>query len=243
MVTIVIASYNCKNKISTTLDSIRHQKSNQFNLVIVDGLSSDGSKEEFERYSDIIDLLIVEKDTGIYEAWNKAIARFNSDWYMFIGLGDIILNGSLKRIENLVINHKSDSYDYVSFRNILSNGIGEALITFGKPANYNSLRLGMVAAHVGSLHSSRLLNNGFRTDYKICSDYALLLENSRGYKYGHFNTVNCMMEIGGASWTVKALVEQFHIRRNHSDLPLWKNLIILCINYFFLKFNNIRYGR
>lgn len=243
MVTIVIASYNCKNKIPTTLDSIRHQKSSLFNLVIVDGLSSDGSKEEFERYADIIDLMIVERDTGIYDAWNKAIAKVKSNWYMFIGLGDIILNGSLKRIEDLVINLRPHTFDYISFRNILCNGTGEALITFGKPADYKSLRLGMVAAHVGSLHSSRLIDKGFRTEYKICSDYALLLENANGCNYGYFNMVNCMMEIGGASWSAKALVEQFIIRRNHSDLSLWRNLLLFCINLMFLRFNNIRYGR
>jgi len=243
MVTIVIASYNCKSKISTTLDSIRHQKTNLFRLVVVDGLSNDGSIKEFQQYSDIIDLLIVEKDKGIYDAWNKAVAGLQSDWYMFIGLGDIFLNGSLKRIESLVINGKVDCYDYVSFRNILSNAMGEGLFTFGKPVQYKSLRLGMVAAHVGSLHSRRLIGNGFRTNFKICSDYSLLLENARSYRYGYFNMVNCIMEIGGVSWSVKALLEQFRIRRIYSDLPPWRNLVLFCVNFCFLIINNVRYGR
>ena len=68
---IITVNYNNLSGLKKTLDSVISQTSKDFEWIVIDGGSTDGSKELLEEYSDKISYWVSEKDHGIYEAMNK----------------------------------------------------------------------------------------------------------------------------------------------------------------------------
>lgn len=73
-VTIITAVYNSASFIEGTINSIRRQKNNNTEYIVVDGGSTDGTIEIICKNLDIVDVFISEKDGGVYDAINKGIA-------------------------------------------------------------------------------------------------------------------------------------------------------------------------
>ena len=72
---IITINYNNKNGLQKTIDSVISQTFKDFEWIIIDGGSTDGSKELIEQYSQYISYGISEPDNGIYNAMNKGIKR------------------------------------------------------------------------------------------------------------------------------------------------------------------------
>lgn len=85
---VITVNLNNKDGLARTFNSLAEQsvKPNQF--IIVDGESSDGSQDLIAQHSDLIDLAIIEKDTGVYNAMNKGIAKATGDYIHFLNSGD-----------------------------------------------------------------------------------------------------------------------------------------------------------
>ena len=93
-ISIVIATLNSGKTLAQTLDSIRYQKYNdlEVEVVVIDGKSSDNTLSVIEEYSDVVSKFISEKDTGIYNAFNKGISLATGDYICFIGSDDCYCN-------------------------------------------------------------------------------------------------------------------------------------------------------
>ncbi len=81
----------CRNEAATirkTLDSIVCQTFRDYELIVVDGGSTDGTKEIIEEYASKIDWWISEPDGGIYNAMNKGVAHACGDYVIFMNGGD-----------------------------------------------------------------------------------------------------------------------------------------------------------
>jgi glycosyltransferase involved in cell wall biosynthesis len=104
-ISIITVCLNAKDDLDKTLASIAPQKTEEVELVIIDGNSTDGSQVVFKEYSDIIDCLVVEEDKGIYDAQNKGISNANGRFLLFLNAGDILKKGVylLKLFWKLVI--------------------------------------------------------------------------------------------------------------------------------------------
>ena len=94
-ISIVIATYNASATLERCLKSIIPQMNDEIELIIIDGKSNDGTKEILNRYIEWISYTISEKDSGVYDAWNKGIKVAKGDWVMFIGADDILLPNAL----------------------------------------------------------------------------------------------------------------------------------------------------
>lgn len=98
---IIAATYNCGQKIETTIRSVLAQDKNLFELIIVDGASTDDTLEHVKKYENEL-TLISEKDSGIYYAFNKGINLATGEYLYFIGAGDALDEGALERVKNLL---------------------------------------------------------------------------------------------------------------------------------------------
>ena len=85
---IVIATYNSENTLRQTLESIEKQTFKDYEVIIVDGLSTDKTEEIVKDYSSIIGTYISEKDSGIYDAFNKGVSASVGEYINFIGSND-----------------------------------------------------------------------------------------------------------------------------------------------------------
>ena len=87
---IIVVCLNPGDKLNQTLDSILAQTYQDYEILVKDGGSKDGSIEGMRQDARI--KLFVEKDTGIYEAMNQAVSHATGDFVLFMNCGDVFYN-------------------------------------------------------------------------------------------------------------------------------------------------------
>lgn len=87
-ITVITVNFNNLNGLKRTIPSVFSQTYNQYEYIIVDGGSTDGSKEYIEQYSPLIDEWVSEPDKGVYNAMNKAIKMAHGEFCIFMNSGD-----------------------------------------------------------------------------------------------------------------------------------------------------------
>ena len=88
---IVIATYNSESTLERCLQSIRAIFAEvSCNVILIDGASKDNTLSIAEKFTDIVDIVISEPDSGVYEAWNKGLEYCSHPWIMFLGSDDYI---------------------------------------------------------------------------------------------------------------------------------------------------------
>jgi glycosyltransferase involved in cell wall biosynthesis len=87
---IVIPTYNSEKTLQRALDSVLEQTFPDFELLIIDGLSTDRTSSIIGDYAarDKRIRFVSEKDKGIYDAMNKGIDLAKGDWVYFLGSDD-----------------------------------------------------------------------------------------------------------------------------------------------------------
>ena len=85
---IVTITYNNLAGLQRTIESVIHQTWKEFEYIIIDGGSIDGSAAYIESQSDKIDYWVSEPDNGIYNAMNKGIAKATGEYLLFLNSGD-----------------------------------------------------------------------------------------------------------------------------------------------------------
>ena len=85
---IITINKNNREGLRKTIESILAQTNKNFEWIIIDGDSTDGSKELLENYKDYIDIWISEPDTGIFNAMNKGINLSHGNYIYFLNSGD-----------------------------------------------------------------------------------------------------------------------------------------------------------
>lgn len=88
-VSVITVSFNSVNTIENTINSVNSQKYTDLEYLVIDGASTDGTIEVLNEYSDSIDKLIVENDSGIYDAMNKGIEMAEGEIIGILNSDDI----------------------------------------------------------------------------------------------------------------------------------------------------------
>lgn len=114
--TLSIITINKNNVIGLrkTIESLVGQSFRDYEWVVIDGCSSDGSKELLESYQKQITHFVCEPDSGIYEAMNKGIALAKGEYLLFMNSGDRFANNTV--LEDFYALH--DNTDYVVGRSV-----------------------------------------------------------------------------------------------------------------------------
>jgi glycosyltransferase involved in cell wall biosynthesis len=100
---IITICYNEKY-IEDTCRSVADQTWKNFEWIVVDGGSTDGTLEVLERYKEYMRVCISEKDGGRYDAMNKGITRARGEYLLFLNGGDYLANN---RVLERIFEHKS----------------------------------------------------------------------------------------------------------------------------------------
>ena len=239
-ISIIIATYNAQKRLGRCLDSILSQKTDDVELIIIDGGSKDQTRSIIENYKLIVDYSISEKDDGIYHAWNKGVKIAKGDWIMFLGADDCLTPGAIRKIMQYLSSINYDECDYVSAKINYLDEQGQLIKIIGKAWCWMEFRNKMTVAHVGSLHSRMLFNEIglFDTNYKICADYELLMRKKENLRACFMNEVIASMEFGGVSLSTAAIYETLKICNTYSNNNLIVKLYLLIRKlsefYFFL---------
>jgi glycosyltransferase involved in cell wall biosynthesis len=198
---IITVNLNNAGGLRKTLNSVAVQTFNDYEHIIIDGGSNDGSVEvikEYEKqYNGIENSLywVSEPDKGIYNAMNKGIKVAKGEYCLFLNSGDWLIEKiGLKTIFDLVLgediiycdlqysNFKTISYpDHITLRHFMAGTIG----------------------HPSSFTKTDVLKkfNLFNENYKIIADWEFFIRaiiiNQCSYK--HINYVLTYFEQNGIS--------------------------------------------
>lgn len=94
LLTLVTVTKNCATSIDATLRSVAAVKRVGIEYIVVDGVSTDGTLEKIAATGSLVDILISEPDTGIYNAMNKAVSKAKGHYVAFInGDDELIADG------------------------------------------------------------------------------------------------------------------------------------------------------
>ena len=234
-ISIICATYNAQKTLDDFFSSVRNQTCKNYELIIVDGDSTDNTIAIIEKNRDIVSKYISEPDKGIYDAWNKGIKLATGDWLCFVGSDDVILPGFVEVYTN-AISQMDYSVDYISSKVRYIDSNGKLLLTLGKDWIWDEFKNKMTTAHVGSLHNRSLLNEVgiYNINYKIVGDYELLLRKRDRLKTLFVDQVTVNMLAGGVSLTYQALVERRRAQRQTGKRSALSSWFIFFIGIFAL---------
>lgn len=101
LVSIIIPTYNCGHKLAATMNSVLSQANNLYEIIVVDGGSTDETLSVIKDYEGSLKY-VSEADCGVYDALNKGIALASGKYLLFLGAGDGLKEGVLERVAALL---------------------------------------------------------------------------------------------------------------------------------------------
>jgi len=107
---IITINYNDAKGLAYTMQSVLNQSFTDFEYLVIDGGSKDGSSAVIEQYKESLSYWISEPDSGIYNAMNKGLAQVKGSYVLFMNSGDAF-NGNTA-LENIV-NHPNFKGDII----------------------------------------------------------------------------------------------------------------------------------
>lgn len=234
---IIIVSYNTKLSFLRTIQSIISQKNKNYEIIVIDGNSSDGTNKEIEKMSKIISKYLIEDDTGIYNAMNKGINLAKSEWSIFLNSGDIFFNDQiLEKFNNLKIIDE----EIIFGDTVINNGDFLYKLKGNKFENETVL---MPFCHQSVIVKTHLLKSyKFKQEYKISSDFEFFLRCFiEKHKFQYFEEVISIVESGGVSDTKRQLVfnENISILKKQNKNNLIKKIYFIKFLQFIINFVKI----
>lgn len=97
LISIIIPTYNCARKLVATLESVLSQPRDLYEIIVVDGGSTDETLGVIEEHAGEL-RFVSEADRGVYDALNKGITLATGKYLFFLGAGDRLKEGVLELI-------------------------------------------------------------------------------------------------------------------------------------------------
>jgi glycosyltransferase involved in cell wall biosynthesis len=206
LISIITINYNNLQGLIKTVESVLNQSYSKIEFIVIDGGSTDGSKEYFENISYSISYWESMPDNGVYHAMNKGLEQATGHYCIFLNSGDYFFD------KNVLSNVKSqlDTTSDISY----------GLIQWEETLHYWNPRRGIkpfemafesLIPHQGVFFKTEVLKNmgGYIESYKVISDWALLLAiHNKSSKIQKIELVISMCEKQGISSTYEALAKK-----------------------------------
>ena len=167
---IITINYNNRDGLRKTIESVVSQSYKDFEYIIIDGGSTDGSRVIIEEYADRIDYWVSEPDKGIYNAMNKGIREAHGEYLNFMNSGDYfynenVLSNTLPHLNADIVTGKSINEDFSARPFHVS--ANPTMIQFFKNT----------VDHQASFIARKLFEDSlYDENYKIVSDWKFYIE-------------------------------------------------------------------
>jgi len=222
-ISIITVVFNGVQTLRATIESIMPQLNEDVEYIVIDGGSTDGTKDIIKAYASHLAYSVSESDSGIYDAWNKGLARASGQYIGFVGADDVLIHDALATYLDHI--RQQPKIEYWSSKVIFGHMAGRVI---GQPLRWDTFRRYMTVAHVGSLHRRDLYDRfgTYDTSYRIVGDYEFLLRAGCSLRAGFIDQVTAVMGDGGVSniFALRALAEtaRAKVERNATSLAAAK---------------------
>lgn len=194
---VIVVCLNPGEKLNKTLESILNQEYEDYEILIKDGMSKDGSIEAVCDNSHII--IERQKDSSIYDAMNQATQKANGDYYIFMNCGDLFAHSK-------VLSDISDAIDKtgadILYGDMKREGHDEIIPSPGTITDFVCYR--NIPCHQVCFYNKRLFEKrGYDTKYPVRADYEHFLwcKYKDNASFAYVNTIVAIYEGEGFSET------------------------------------------
>jgi glycosyltransferase involved in cell wall biosynthesis len=237
-ISIITVNLNNADGLAITIHSVRRQTNTNYEFIIIDGNSTDNSKEIIESNKDIINYYVSESDEGLYYAMNKGLDKASGDFALFLNSGDVlhdaqVLEDVMEKITSMntvyfgsakVFNAKGGYYLYPKVGS--SYGDIKNFLTYYRPN------------HQATFFPKKFyMLNRYDVRYKVAADEDYKIRALKECGYIFFGKIIVSFVLGGLSYPVslkrvkKISREMADIHRSHNLYNL-KNHIRLLVSLF-----------
>ncbi|GAA4109754.1 glycosyltransferase family 2 protein [Aquimarina addita] len=253
-ISVITSVYNGEEYLEQTILSVLDQSYNNIEYIVVDGNSTDRSPEIIKKYGERLKFWVSEPDTGIYNAWNKALKHVSGEWIVFIGADDYWKNPDvittmipyLKDAENKKIKYVYGKIEHITLQ-------GKLVEVSGKPWVEQKSRFTYIMniGHSGSFHHASLfeMHGQFNDSFKITGDYEFLLREFKNPDNDALfvNETTLSMREGGVSASLdnryKVVKESKKARKLNGITSFSKELAIWEIRILFITVLSSIFGQ
>lgn len=191
---ITVNFNNCTGLEATLKSSVNQKRFDDFEIIVIDGGSSDGSKDVIKQYESHIGYWVSEPDKGIYNGMNKGIKASRGEYIIFMNSGDCFFDDMV--LWKVFCNNKPKS-DIVC-GNFFDGGkihimpkVVTAMYMFNDSLCHQAV----------FLNASMLKANLYDESYKITADWAQMFDALvlHDASYEHVDATVCTLQDGGVS--------------------------------------------
>lgn len=210
---IITVNYNNKDGLRKTIESVIHQTFRDFEFIVIDGGSTDGSAEVLKEYDEQITYWVSEPDGGIYQGMNKGIAKATGDYLNFMNSGDCFYDSDVLQ---KVFNYGYDT-DFIIGRDYHYSETKQRGHASIQPSRITMMHFFIATLdHQSSFIKRKLfIHSPYRENFRLVSDWIFFIEQivSKGKLVQFIPEIVCKREEGGIS-------EQQR-ERNQKEINTW----------------------
>jgi putative colanic acid biosynthesis glycosyltransferase len=172
---LVVPTFNAAGTLAKALKSIIAQSDTDYEILVIDGGSDDGTSDTLSPFLPHIRYFISERDNGIYDAMNKGVQAARGDWVYLMGADDALAHDHvLEDIKKVILINPSAEIIYGQVQQV---DIQHPLVPEVHRSAFGRGLLWKNTLHSQSCFYKRslLLQHPFNIHYKILADYDLHL--------------------------------------------------------------------
>lgn len=238
LISIITISFNARQFIEKTIQSVINQKYDKYEYIIIDGGSTDGTVDIIKKYESYLSYWISEKDDGIYDALNKGLKKASGDIIGQINSGDYYEENSFQKIAD---DFQKSHFD-LFYGNTKVIDINDNILSLKKARPWKNMFYGTPEFyHSACFFSKNILSKvGFyNPDYKIAGDIDLLQRVVLNSGRTSVADVDISYQrTNGVSQKFKGWIKGFWEYRN---ININNGLNKTTANYYFIKKSLIRF--
>lgn len=222
IISIITVTYNAARVLEPTIQSIIRQTFSQYEYIIIDGGSTDGTLDIIRKYAPHIHYRISEPDKGLYDAMNKGLQAARGEYIWFMNAGDEVYDKDT--LTQLFTSNPTDADIYYGdalffTQNGEITGLRSEVTPHKLPGNLNwrSLQYGMVVCHQ-SFIARKAIAPPYDLTHPYCADVDWEIKCLKGAKKViHTQLVLSRYLTGGFSKKnlYKSLLDRFAVLKNH----------------------------
>jgi len=185
---IITVVKNDISKIGITIKSLKNQSFKDYEHIILDGESTDGTSEFLKKTSNKKTLYFREKDKSVYDALNKSFKKAKGEYFIVLHSGDFFYSEDSLSILSKSID-KNKNYDFYYSNILFYNQINKNISRVWKISSKNDDKLNFLKiAHTSLCIKKHILNKIFYDEkFKISADMDYLFKLCQNFKGKYFN--------------------------------------------------------